>query len=161
MDSLQTFILSAGELALIGYACLLFWCVVFNRENTSVMIALPVWVAFDFLSLAISPLIYAQMIDQKIDRLAWYVIFISIHALAIFCVFFSHRALKVEFSNVAHLVVGMHFVMMCMALVMHFALLMGSSRLDTAYHFAIPALKLFAVFLLTQSCLRVKGVISD
>lgn len=153
LDSLSAFILSAGSFAWVAYLVLLLIAIFKLKSELSTIVSIAFWIISDFAAIGLTALMYKAVSSGELSSLWWYPAFVVNYAFFSVLIFAFHKYLKLKFSDTSILIFGLIATLATLDLLMHIDR-MTFLLLESAYHFAVPALKFFSVYLIWKTSFK-------
>jgi hypothetical protein len=152
-DRLSAFIMSAGGFAWVGYLIVLLLAIFRFKSDLSSISSLSFWILSDLSAIGLTALMYVAIKAGDFSSVWWYPVFVANYAIFSGFIFVFHKYLNLKFSETSIVVFGLTAVLAAIDVVMHVDM-MTILVLESFYHFAVPALKFLAVFLLAKASLK-------
>jgi hypothetical protein len=142
-------IYSISELLWVGYVLLFMWLLVKNSKDLSAVMSVGCWCITDLASLALTPILYAAIVNGALPSESWYASFIVLNAFSAVLLLAAHNWVGINISKLASCVIGFLLILSaihairCVDRSMHDALAMF-------YRYSVMSLKILALFSLAK-----------
>lgn len=132
----------------------------YRRIDYSIRVTIFIWVAFDLVTLVVTPLIYElTAVDKELTRKVWYVAFSFLALSQMFAISFVHLYLNIRKSDVAKLIMFSLLCFIFINVIRYFdRVVIETNVFAEVYRYGTMSLKLLVLLYFTKCVAKNKGV---